>query len=392
MGIRALFDPEDEVRERVLFHLNILENSDEDLSSSEQPVVVDFLELQNSLVQYFSSPSNFETPFSLQEAEQKITQLQLSKSKNISSTGSNIHHTNAGLSISGTQAVVGTLSDQDVSQSTSSQNQSNASEIAQHPGLAMYGKLFKSGNPVLVTESDSDYVVKCIVHSFAKHLVFQYVVTNTVQGQLLENVVVDCDYSSLNGVNKVATIPAQQVFPSSSASLYVCFQLKGDDHFNISGSVSNTLRFTLKEINETQDISEEGDEDEYRLEDFSITPNCFAKQNPTTDFRSLWEQMGKAESPQKIEIFALNFKSIAAAVAAIVDIFGMGANDGTDHVPETDQTGKHTLLCSGTYFPAVPVMIVTNFVLSQQSSQVQIRVTIRSESQQVCDALMSCVG
>ena len=46
-------------------------------------------------------------------------------------------------------------------------------EIEKVPALAAFGPLFKSSRPVELTESETEYVVACIKHVFAQHVVFQ---------------------------------------------------------------------------------------------------------------------------------------------------------------------------------------------------------------------------
>ncbi len=59
--------------------------------------------------------------------------------------------------------------------------------------LATLGDVFKSTEPVRLTEEDTEYSVFCVKHVFESHLVLQFNCTNTVPEQVLEgcSVVVD---------------------------------------------------------------------------------------------------------------------------------------------------------------------------------------------------------
>ena len=47
-------------------------------------------------------------------------------------------------------------------------------QLASVPEFAALGPLFKSSSlPVELTESETEYVVRCIKHTFAHHMVFQ---------------------------------------------------------------------------------------------------------------------------------------------------------------------------------------------------------------------------
>ncbi len=58
------------------------------------------------------------------------------------------------------------------------------------PEIANLGPLFKSSQPVELTESETEYVVQCIKHVFPEHLVLQFDCTNTLNDQLLEEVTI----------------------------------------------------------------------------------------------------------------------------------------------------------------------------------------------------------
>jgi hypothetical protein len=56
-----------------------------------------------------------------------------------------------------------------------------ASQLANVPAIAALnlGPLFKSSQPVDLTESETEYVVQCIKHVFGHHVVLQVLRTNT---------------------------------------------------------------------------------------------------------------------------------------------------------------------------------------------------------------------
>ena len=46
-------------------------------------------------------------------------------------------------------------------------------QLAAIPELANLGPLFKSSQPVEITESETEYYVQCIKHTFSHYIVFQ---------------------------------------------------------------------------------------------------------------------------------------------------------------------------------------------------------------------------
>lgn len=56
---------------------------------------------------------------------------------------------------------------------TVSREESYAEKLRNVPELVALGPLFRSSDPVELTESETEYVVRCIKHSFPQHLVLQ---------------------------------------------------------------------------------------------------------------------------------------------------------------------------------------------------------------------------
>lgn len=65
--------------------------------------------------------------------------------------------------------------------------------VCSHSQLAALGNVFKSTEPMRLTEEDTEYSIFCVKHIFDEHVVFQFNCTNTIPEQVLEavNVVMD---------------------------------------------------------------------------------------------------------------------------------------------------------------------------------------------------------
>lgn len=61
------------------------------------------------------------------------------------------------------------------------------------PQFAHLGPLFKSAEPLLLTEEETEYNISVVVHVFEAHVLLQFNCSNTVQEQVLENVSVNVD-------------------------------------------------------------------------------------------------------------------------------------------------------------------------------------------------------
>ena len=86
----------------------------------------------------------------------------------------------------------------------------HSATFASVPSLASLGPIFKSSNPIELTESETEYVVSCIKHVLPEHVVFQvsfsptfrayhpsisnacqFTCTNTLNDSILEHIVVE---------------------------------------------------------------------------------------------------------------------------------------------------------------------------------------------------------
>ena len=68
-----------------------------------------------------------------------------------------------------------------------------AEKLSAIPQMAGLGPLFKSSQSAELTEAETEYGVSCIKHVFKDHLVLQFDCVNTLNDQLLENVIISMD-------------------------------------------------------------------------------------------------------------------------------------------------------------------------------------------------------
>jgi coatomer protein complex subunit gamma len=109
-----------------------------------------------------------------------------------------------------------------------------ADQLSSIPQIAAFGALFKSSNKIEVTESETEYTVHCIKHTFAKHIVFQFNCLNTLNDQLLEDVemVMQMDDEEC-GLVKIFEIPAPKLEYNVPGNIYVAYEREDIDDFPI---------------------------------------------------------------------------------------------------------------------------------------------------------------
>lgn len=100
-------------------------------------------------------------------------------------------------------------------------------QLAAIPEFQGLGPLFKSSEPVQLTEAETEYVVRCIKHTFANHMIFQFDCTNTLNDQLLQRVQVQMEPSEAYEV--LHCVPAPNLPYSQPGSCYSLVRLPEDD-------------------------------------------------------------------------------------------------------------------------------------------------------------------
>jgi coatomer protein complex subunit gamma len=102
-----------------------------------------------------------------------------------------------------------------------------AEQLEKIQEFASYGPLLHSTKPVPLTESETEYVVSCVRHVFAEHIVFQFDCTNTINDQLLENVYVQMEaleISDEDALEADAVVPAPALKFDEPGVTYASFR------------------------------------------------------------------------------------------------------------------------------------------------------------------------
>lgn len=111
-----------------------------------------------------------------------------------------------------------------------------------------------------LTESETEYVVQCVKHLYAGHLVLQFDCTNTLDDQILENVTVQVENS--DGYEVVHKVPCPLLKFHASGSTYTALRLL-DDPLTVTGTFTNLLKFKVKDCDPSGEPDDEGYDDEY---------------------------------------------------------------------------------------------------------------------------------
>ncbi len=254
------------------------------------------------------------------------------------------------------------------------------------PELASLGAVFKTCAPVLLTEEETEYHVMCIHHVLEAHDVFQFNITNTVPEQVLQDVSVLVDLADVPDFEEEGSIPLAVAPTEGAGQAYVI--LRRAQEGPVIGSIPCILKFKVKEIDpSTGEAEEEGFDDEYQLEDIDCSPANYVKSSPTSNFTESWESLG--EENEVADSYALGQReSVQEAVETVIELMGMSTCDGTDMVPPNARS--HAVSMAGTVVGDVDVFIRLQFGMSADQN-VAMKLSVRAEDPAFCECIHSII-
>ncbi|EDW80788.1 uncharacterized protein Dwil_GK11719 [Drosophila willistoni] len=263
----------------------------------------------------------------------------------------------------------------------------SAARLAQLPGIQVFGPIHRSTASIQLTESETEYTVQCIKHIFAQHVVFQFDCLNTLSDQFLENVRVELTLPE--GYSAHGIIPCPKLPYNELQTTYAIVEFPPDAGSSLA-TFGATLRFVVKDCdpNTGEPDSEEGYDDEYMLEDLEITVADQVQKTKKNNFQVAWDAADSEEWLQAEDTFVLSaVTTLQDAVNSIIKILGLGPANLSEKVPEG--THIHTLLCSGSFRGGIEVLVRAKLALSEG---VTLNLTVRSTDQDVAEVITAAIG
>jgi coatomer subunit gamma len=258
------------------------------------------------------------------------------------------------------------------------------------PELASLGRTFRSSHPVMLTESETEYVVQCTKHIFQSHVVLQFSVQNTIENQRLDNVTVLIDDSESEVFSASGEIATEGIKYGESKNCFTILERNADAPLT-SSSFTCELRFTVVQVDPATG-EEDGDtfEEEYPLEDLQITTSDFMAKVTVPDFRKAWENIGNAN--EVLEKFALQFKKMEDAIVAVIDFLGMQPCDGTGSIKPNAGGKPHMLHLSGVFVSGQQVLARAQIAMQgENGSGVILKLGVRSDDETVSRMVADCI-
>ena len=193
---RCVYDNDDEVRDRATFFLQAISDKEGEALNRARSITVGGLpfpvaNLEDSLKAYLKGPT--ELPFDATSVS-KVEKKRPGDKERKPFTGE------------------ADEMDIEIEQSKPAGAPLYAQQLAKVPEFASCGKLFCSSKVLALTESETEYMVKCVKHIFDEHVIFQFTVDNTIEDQMLENltVLMECEEEDCE-LEQELVVPVEQV-------------------------------------------------------------------------------------------------------------------------------------------------------------------------------------
>lgn len=370
---RCLVDEDDEVRDKAVFHLQLLEKH---VKLSQRLLESDFpyplINLEAALKEYKRLPSA--QPFDI-----STVSIELPKEVQKAAAAA------AAAAKNGKESSSASSSSASAAPSSDGKTAASFGEVLAHVlEPDDLGRLFRSSQPIDLTESETEYTVSCIKHIFPAHIVFQFNCTNTLNDQLLEKVSVKMQPSSkdFKVVREISCKSGLGANDSDICYVVVAFR-KGALP---SGSFKCNLHFFVKELDSgSGEASEDGYEDEYQLEDIGVKTSDYMLKVLISDFKKAWEEMAGETAT---ELYGLGAKSMEEAVKTVIEMLGMAPCEGTEQ-PANKQ--RHILFLAGLQHGNHKVLVRVRMKADGAAGGVNIEVAVQSPSAEAARLVASAV-
>lgn len=244
----------------------------------------------------------------------------------------------------------------------------------------------------MLTEAETEYKVRVLKHTYKSHIVLQFEILNTLEDQLIENVMAEVD--AIDGFNVQAYLPAKQCKYNEPALAYTVLQFDhtlGCEELDLNGVLSCTLKFTVKDIDpqnpdeDTDDI--EGFDDEYALEEVELAVADHVQKVWKANFDVAWDELNEAVEVQ--DTFVLStIPTLEQAVTDLQKFLGLYAQEKTEKIPEGQ--GSHLLLLAGVFRGGHDILARAKLVLSKDG--VTMELTVRSPDEDAAQFIASAVA
>ncbi|WKY03446.1 hypothetical protein Q1695_004862 [Nippostrongylus brasiliensis] len=263
-----------------------------------------------------------------------------------------------------------------------------AEQLAQMPEFASLGPLFHSSARVALTDDVTEYTVHAIKHVFTNHVVIQFDCKNTLNDQLLENVVVQLEDADGEWTPE-HVIPIDSLPYNETKSVYVLMEFP--ESGSVTGTFAATLKFNVRDVDPTTGEAESDDtyDDSYALEELELTVGDSVAPITKQNFMAAWETLEGV--PTVDETFHLTtVNTLAEAIKKVSELLGLAPCERSDRVPEGKT--QHSTMLAGVFRGGFEVLARLNVAIDPADKSINMNILVRCKQSDVAELLASAIA
>ncbi|CAG4929846.1 unnamed protein product [Parnassius apollo] len=249
------------------------------------------------------------------------------------------------------------------------------------PGIEKFGPTFKTCEAVDLTESETEYRVRCVKHIFARHLVLQFECLNTLSDQLLEKVHIRLE--TVPGYIFLGEVACEQLPYDKQGNIFCILEFPKNP-LDTLGNFGAVLEFVVRDCDPTTGLPDpgEGYADTYPLEEIEIgCSDQFRTRAASDDWEVSWDRAVSA--PEACDTFGLSQNSVGEAAIAVCEHLGLPKSAISGDAVKEIRGG-------GLWREGAPVLIRARLVAAQGAVTMQL--AARSPREDIATLLLAAVG
>ncbi|KJH43381.1 coatomer gamma subunit appendage domain protein [Dictyocaulus viviparus] len=261
-------------------------------------------------------------------------------------------------------------------------------QLSQISNFAHLGPLFHSSTPIALTDDVTEYTVSAIKHIFMNHVVIQFDCKNTLNDQLLENVMVQLE--DVDGDWMVMDVlPIESLPYNETRSTYVLLEFP--ESGSVTGTFTATLKFNVKDVDPTTGEAESEDtyEDSYVLEELELCVGDLVVPAAKQNFMSSWEAL--SEKTTVDETFHLTtVNTLSEAIKKVSELLGLAPCERSDRIPEGKT--QHSAMLAGIFRGGFEVLARLNVAIDPVDRSVNMNILIRCQQDEIAELLANAIS
>lgn len=375
----ASCDTDDEVRDRLSLYIDLLDEDSRSTRAGSEVYIESVLSdnltfsvdaLYEALEQHVTDPSTSSQPFDILSVPDDSAYRIVLREREASA---------AALSVAITASVPA---------NPTPASSTSFGSIAPRPDLHatlraiidpdVLGPVQHISRPQYLTEAEAEYTVQIIKHVFKIFTVFEFVVSNTVEGVVLANVQVNLGNVDSSLWKEEGSLPITTVAYGEESSAFTVLARKS---LFPTGTFSASLHFLQRE-----DGDPVGFPDDFPIDHVKILMSDFISPRPLPvgQFTHAWEALG-SKGVERVQKYALNYRTLDATVSGLISSLNMAPCEGTERLEPGVQ--KPTLFLAGNFVGGIPILAaIILYIHPQRGCMVQ--VTSRGGTEEACNAVL----